>query len=833
MKRAFVVGSVFLFVTLGCVAGDMIVNSTADSGQGTLRWALQSARVGDVIRFDPTVFSPSDPATILPRSELPPIEAGRVTIDASNAGVVIDGSRVPGGWNSGLQIYSSGNTIKGLLVVNFKGAGIAICGQIEGNTIGGDRSVGDGPLGEGNMFSGNAIGIDLCAPGNAKNQIVGNLIGTDVSGRNPWPNRQEGIWVEEGVSETTIGPNNTIAFNAGWGIHIDGPHAFSNSITRNRIHSNTGAGIYLCCGANKGIVPPAITSVNLVQGTVMGSAVPGSSIEVFSDSADQGALYEGTAIADSSGIWVFVKGTSIQGPQVTATVTDRHGNTSSFSRSVADASAGATLQQGTAASPVPLLIKTARELADNRIWTGWPITEPICGGAKDYVYREVTLTGDQHVEVDLNGEFEIIRWDVPEFEVHPCQLEELEIIATNDVDLSIIMRFWDKEGHARGEELPSPRFKTEDQILGYLDYVRFIVSTLKGLADSYVIWAEPTIRDSIQWIEAEDYITLLGQTIPVIRDEHPSARIVTAPTDYLIFPYAQDFLFKLLQSNLMPLVDVISWHPMYGTSPAREFHRQYYYEYPELVRCIKRTAEQSGFQGSYFAHELSWGTEGAADAGIFDPTVGFPILYTQVEAAKYLARAMVLHLGMGVAAGHPAGMSSQMPLSYAVVQNLCTVMAAHEAIDLPVKIDTAYEPVAYCAFRYPNGDRMLAVWNDGIAKDEDSGVPTTITFPGISAASVSGTDVFHGFVQQLAFKIDGNDTIVRGLLVKDYPVLIRLSDVTFAPEYEETVGDGLHRIGDIDGLESSTGSSDRDGDGVPDEKDLCPDWPGSAETSGC
>jgi len=352
------------------------------------------------------------------------------------------------------------------------------------------------------------------------------------------------------------------------------------------------------------------------------------------------------------------------------------------------------------------------------------------------------------------------------------------------------------------------------------------------LVNSYVVWAEPTIRDSIQWIESEDYITLLRRTIPVIRDEHPEARIVTAPTDYLIFPDAQDFLFQLLQSDLMPLVDVISWHPMYGTSPAREFHRQYYYDYPELIRRIRRTAEQNGFQGSYFAHELCWGTEEATGSGIFDPTVGFPILYTQAEAAKYLARAMVLHLGMEVAVGHPAGMSSQMPLSYAVVQNLCTVMDAHEAIDMPVEIDTDFEPAAYCAFRYTDGDRMLAVWTDGIARDEDPGVPTTITFPGLAAGAVTSIDVLHGLEQELVFEIDGEDTIIRDLLVKDYPILIRLSHVTMGPDYEETVGDGFHRIGDTDAVPSS-GNSDSDGDGVPDDKDFCPDWPGSSETSGC
>ncbi|MEA1871444.1 MAG: hypothetical protein U9N00_04555, partial [Candidatus Bipolaricaulota bacterium] len=70
--------------------------------------------------------------------------------------------------------------------------------------------------------------------------------------------------------------------------------------------------------------------------------------------------------------------------------------------------------------------------------------------------------------------------------------------------------------------------------------------------------------------------------------------------------------------------------------------------------------------------------------------------------------------------------------------------------------------------------------------------------------------------------------------VKDYPILIRLSDAAFGPDYEETVGDGFHRLGDVNAVQSSpAGGSDRDGDGVPDDEDYCPDWPGSPETSGC
>ena len=163
----------------------------------------------------------------------------------------------------------------------------------------------------------------------------------------------------------------------------------------------------------------------------------------------------------------------------------------------------------------------------------------------------------------------------------------------------------------------------------------------------------------------------------------------------------------------------------------------------------------------------------------------------------------------------------------------CPNMSGNESINMAVELDVDFEPVAYCAFRFSDGDRMIAIWTDAIAVDDDPGVPATITFPGLTAGTVTGIDVLHGFEQELVFDTDGNDTVIRHLLVKDYPILIRLSDVTMGPNYEETVGDGFHRIGDIDAVPSSAGGSDRDGDGVPDDKDFCPDWPGSSETSGC
>jgi len=44
----------------------VIVTSAADSGPGTLRRALEDARPGDSITFDPRIFPPNAPVTLIP-----------------------------------------------------------------------------------------------------------------------------------------------------------------------------------------------------------------------------------------------------------------------------------------------------------------------------------------------------------------------------------------------------------------------------------------------------------------------------------------------------------------------------------------------------------------------------------------------------------------------------------------------------------------------------------------------------------------------------------------------------------------------------------------------
>ena len=62
--------------------GASVVTSSADSGPGSLRQALQDARDGDTIVFDPSVFPPGAPVAIVVTSEeLPHINIDNLTLD--------------------------------------------------------------------------------------------------------------------------------------------------------------------------------------------------------------------------------------------------------------------------------------------------------------------------------------------------------------------------------------------------------------------------------------------------------------------------------------------------------------------------------------------------------------------------------------------------------------------------------------------------------------------------------------------------------------------------------------------------------------------------------
>jgi parallel beta-helix repeat protein len=267
--------------------GTLVVASTTDSGPGTLRWALANSVVSDTILFDTAVFPLTSPVTISLSNALPAIITDGLTIDASNAGVVLNGSGLSNSEDGLIVNGASRVTICGLQILNFPEDGINIKGGAVGTRIGpGNLISGNGETGiridgSGTMSStvvGNYIGTDasgtvshaneygvfigyraasntvggsapearnlisgnrtygvlILGTGTSENRVLGNYIGTDLTGTSALPNGNYGVGIGFGAANNVIGEN-LISGNAWYGVAIDGNGTMSNTVVGNYI----------------------------------------------------------------------------------------------------------------------------------------------------------------------------------------------------------------------------------------------------------------------------------------------------------------------------------------------------------------------------------------------------------------------------------------------------------------------------------------------------------------------------------------------------------------------------------------------------------------------
>jgi hypothetical protein len=164
----------------------------------------------------------------------------------SGAGNVISGNK-----GDGIQLAGSGTTgtvvegnyigldVTGALPLGNLGNGVTVKLGAGNNTIGGTTA------GAGNVISGNTSdGVTITDAGTSNNLVAGNFIGTDVSGKVALGNLGNGITVEIGASNNTVGgttpgARNIISSNAGNGIYLlDGYLFAGNFITRNTANND-------------------------------------------------------------------------------------------------------------------------------------------------------------------------------------------------------------------------------------------------------------------------------------------------------------------------------------------------------------------------------------------------------------------------------------------------------------------------------------------------------------------------------------------------------------------------------------------------------------------
>ena len=165
-----------------------------------------------------------------------------------------------GGRTSGSGNLLSGNSGYGVFLYNFGTLKDTVVGNLIGTDITGTIAlpnangiVVDGPSFlhtiENNVISGNLqMGIDIHIAGSDSNIVISNKIGTDISGTLPIGNQFDGIRIGEGPKNNYIGlpgKGNIIANNGGNGITVMTSAETGNRFSSNSIYNNGAMGIDL------------------------------------------------------------------------------------------------------------------------------------------------------------------------------------------------------------------------------------------------------------------------------------------------------------------------------------------------------------------------------------------------------------------------------------------------------------------------------------------------------------------------------------------------------------------------------------------------------------
>lgn len=749
---------------------NIVVNSEQDSGPGTLRQAIQDTQPGDTITFDTAVFPPDNPKAIQLLSGLPPLDRGNITLDASNAGVVLNGSQAGGEWQAGIDIRSSGNVVMGLEIAGFSGPGIILQDQGGSNQIGGNRRAGSGPFGQGNLIRQCAAGIAVRLPDNL---IAGNIIGTDPTGREHWGNVAAGIFLEENANRNVIGPDNLIAYNgtrgSGGGVNLHSTELTDNIITRNNIYNNADPDIYynISQGAPKPLPkPPVLLDFDLKEGQASGTACPNCTLEFFT-TGESGAVFEGSTQANEYGYFEFQKSSEITGNLLRATAYGKGFNSTEFSTPVVGQARKLSLQNQNNNPKLTLHWAEYQDLAFNGIGSMQYIG---CTNEQDAIFyaEQAVQLGTKWTristdwydwpEVELTGEYS-------DFDINPCQERAVELLNQQGTQLLYTIVYWDPEiqitpGYSR--------FRTQAEIDRYLDYVRFIVGHFKGKVQWYGILNEPNLSDGQRGVRVDDYMNLARQAIPVIKEIDPQAKVVIGEVTPLNESGAFNYLKTIIASDVISMADGLAWHGSSGNS--LDYLPDFYRQYPGWMDQIVSSARANGFDGQFFATELQFRTEKTAQMLGGEP-IGEAWHYSNAVSGKYYARSIVDHLARGfwVTVGHEGYQT--IPEAVQVFTSLTHLLAGAQPESLEVSFTNSSPELRSVAFSLPDGSRLVAVWRDVKAVDDDPGIENTLLFPGIQAEMVIGIDPLHAYQQDLVFTQDGGLSI-SGYLVRDYPTFI-------------------------------------------------------------
>jgi hypothetical protein len=258
--------------------------------------------------------------------------AGAIDLGNDFGGVLINGgaNNVVGGTVAGARNVISGNGADGVLLFAINSTGNQVLGNFIGTNAAGSATIANGSDGveiaagaanntvggtvalARNVISGNGSnGVKIQGVGATGNKVVGNFIGTDAAGAGDLGNTDDGLEINAGAANNTVGgtvalARNVISGNGGNGVLISGSGTTANTVQGDFIGVAANGTTALGNGQS------GVFVAELAAGNAVGGTAPGAGNVIANNGGD------GVLIGSKPGFTAAGAGNSVQGNSIFA-----------------------------------------------------------------------------------------------------------------------------------------------------------------------------------------------------------------------------------------------------------------------------------------------------------------------------------------------------------------------------------------------------------------------------------------------------------------------------------------------------------------------------------
>lgn len=352
---------------------------------------------------------------------------------------------------------------------------------------------------------------------------------------------------------------------------------------------------------------------------------------------------------------------------------------------------------------------------------------------------------------------------------------------------------------ARFHELDSPyndpvgaAFDSPKEFKAYLKYIDFMVRHFAGRVAYFEIgneWNNAKIPP-VQYVKQ-----IFEPTYEVIKKAYPKARIMLGspgagwvePVKDAVpgveFPSTMAAVIGCLaMPGVATRIDALGWHGEEVPGSA----------YADTVRKLKAYARQRGFKGKYFASEIYAGSmEPKGDVRRWSGHCDV----TEEAEACYLTQSLILHASFDMEAGpchpsftgwaHPQSMMRvsvpsaivhpcQPKMIYYMWRNIATMMDDFYAAGSTVNFSAGDKAISFQFARPNKKDLLVGAWINSVWEDHKAQLKTALSLPGVRAKRAWAMDIVNGTEQELSIKADAKGTTIKNLVLRAYPLFIRL-----------------------------------------------------------